>query len=234
MTYTKRFLLIALIVVVILVLRFVGIEKYLSFDAIKTHADELRQLVHAHYTGAVLFFIATYVAAIALFLPVGALLTMTGGFLFGTIPGAVYTNIGATIGSIIAFLITRYLIGDFVQERYKTRLVVFNEAMHKYGAWYLLVIHLVAIIPFSLVNLLTGMTRVSLWTFVWTTSLGILPGSLIYAYAGQQLTTINSFSDVWSLRNVFWLLVLLKVTAVTPLVVSKLRDWHTKRRSRNS
>ena len=101
----------------------------------------------------------------------------------------------------------------------------FNKAMKLYGKNYLLVIRFVAVIPFFLVNILVGLTNLSLWTFIWTTAIGILPGSLVYTFAGQQLNEIESLRDIFSF-NILLAFFFLALLALLPIIVTYVQQWH--------
>jgi uncharacterized membrane protein YdjX (TVP38/TMEM64 family) len=147
--------------------------------------------------------------------------------LFGTFLGAVYANIGATLGAIGAFLLVRYSFGAALQRKYAQQLVRFNKAMHEEGMSYLLSVHFIAVIPFFLVNILAGLTQVPLWTFIWTTSVGIFPGSLVYAFAGQQLNTIENVRDIFSLKLLLAFL-LLAMLAALPILIKKYKKMRVR------
>lgn len=216
-------LLIGIIFICILIaLRISGVSNYLGLTKLKEQGEILHLFVAHHYIVAVILFIALYITVVILSLPVSGIMTMTGGFLFGTVPGVVYSNIGATTGALCSFLLVRYLIGQWLQVRYKESLVHFNRAFEQYGTLFLLVIHFVAVVPFFMINFLASMTHVSLLTFVWTTSLGIIPAGLVYAFAGEQLATIDSIKDIFS-ANLMIAFLLLTLLAVLPLVVQKMR-----------
>jgi uncharacterized membrane protein YdjX (TVP38/TMEM64 family) len=182
----------------IIALRFMGVGDYLTLAGLQEKRIQLMAFVDTHYISSVCIFIGIYISIVILALPLAALCTVAGGFLFGVMPGTIYTNIGATIGASLFFLLVRYAFGRAMQERYKDKLRWFNQEMEQYGVLYLITIHFVAVIPFFVMNLLIGLTQVPFWTFVWTTSVGIIPGTLVYAFAGQQLTTISSLQDIFS------------------------------------
>lgn len=175
-----------------------GIVQYLTLEQIKEHITYFTQMVQTHYIISALCFISAYITAAGLLLPGVMVLTLTGGYLFGTALGALYTTIGATIGATIAFLAVRYIIGSSIQRRYAQQLFSFNKQLEHNGALYLLLIHFIAVIPFFLINLLAGLTNVSVWTFVWTSFIGVIPTAIIYSFAGQQLTTINHVRDIFT------------------------------------
>ncbi|MGE4257941.1 MAG: TVP38/TMEM64 family protein [Candidatus Babeliales bacterium] len=195
--------------------------KYLNLEWVQTHQGYLLALVRDHYWYTVFCYIALYILAVALALPGAFIITMLGGYLFNVFPGVIYINIGATLGATIAFIAARYLVGMWVQRTYQVQLRAINQAIKENGFYYLLFARLAAIFPFFLVNLLAGLTRVKLSTFIWTTSLGIIPGSLVFAYAGKQLMYIRSASDILSFPIIlaFFLLSLL---VLIPVLIKKL------------
>lgn len=213
-----------LFICLIIALRFSGVIDHFTLAELQEKRLQLLDLVETHYFWAMFAYMGVYIAIVVLALPLAALTSIAGGFIFGVVPGTVYTNIGATLGATIFFLMVRHSFGVTLQETYKEKLHWFNEEMERYGVIYLLAIHFIAIIPFFVVNLLIGMTKVPLWTFIWTTSLGILPGTLVYAFAGQQLATINSMRDIFSapLLIAFGLLAAL---AILPAITKKLGWW---------
>ncbi len=204
----------------IIALRFSGIGDYITFAALQEKRIQLMAFVDMYYIASVFTFMGIYISIVILALPLTALCTVAGGFLFGVIPGTIYANIGATIGASLFFLLVRYAFGSAVQERYKDKLRWFNQEMEQYGVLYLIAIHFIVIIPFFVMNLLIGLTRVSFWTFVWTTSVGIIPGTLVYTFAGQQLTTISSLQDIFSF-NILLAFGLLMLLGLLPVFAKK-------------
>ncbi len=212
---------IALIMFVI-ALRFSGIGTYFKFEHLKEHRETLCAMVQRHYTSSVFLYILVYAFLVAFSVPTSALLTVTGGFLFGTFPGLIYTNIGATLGAVVSFVAFRYFLGSVVQRKYEDKLARFNQAVDEQGTYYLVVVHFLAFVPFVLINILASFTKIGLWTFIWTTSVGIIPGSLVYSYAGSQLATIDSLRDIFSIHIVV-AFILLGALAFLPAIVKQLR-----------
>ena len=142
--------------------------------------------------------------------------------------GALYVNVAATTGATLAFLFARYIAGQSLQAKYGDRLARFNEELESNGWSYLLTLRFIPIFPFFLINLFAGLTNIRLRTFVWTTSVGIFPGSLIYAYAGQQLGTISAVKDIFSTK-VLLAFLLLATLAVFPVIYKKIRKLTGKK-----
>ena len=131
-------------------------------------------------------------------------------------------NISATTGATLAFLFARYIAGQALQRKYGDKIAKFNDDLERNGWSYLLVLRFIPIFPFFLINIFAGLTKIPLRTFVWTTSLGIFPGSLIYAYAGQQLGTIKTVKDIFS-RTILLAFLLLAALAVFPVIYNKVK-----------
>jgi uncharacterized membrane protein YdjX (TVP38/TMEM64 family) len=209
------------LVVPLAIAYYTGIGDHLNLDSLKLHKNLLHTFVAEHYLRSVCYFIIAYILVGAFSFPFASLATITGGFLFGTPLGMLYTNIGATLGGIVAFLSYRYLFGNWVREHYGHRLVVFNHEIEHNGPWYLVMIRLIAVIPFFVANALASVAPISLETFIWTTSLGIIPASLVYSYAGEQLDTISSLRDVFSVRVISAFVLLALLTGASILIRKK-------------
>lgn len=190
----------ALFMVAIAAFYLFDVRAYLSLDVLKANRDHLLGFTEDHYAPAVALFIVLYVAQTAFSLPGATLLTLTGGFLFGSLWAAFYVNIGATAGATLAFLAARYLLRDWVEQRFGHRLQAFQAGFARNAFNYLLTLRLIPLFPFFLVNLLSGLTRMNVGTYVAATALGIIPGSLAYTFAGRQLGTINSLAELASPR----------------------------------
>ena len=199
-----------------------GMSDHMTITSLKTNREMLHALVENNYLLAVCYFIGIYIIFGALSFPFVSLLTMAGGFLFGTLVGSLYTIIGATVGGSIAFLMYRYFFGAWVREQYGHRLVTFNQEFERNGASYLVIMRLIAVIPFFVANALASVAPITLKTFIWTTAVGVMPSALIYSFAGQQLDTINSIGDVFS-PKVIAAFALLGLLTFASIIVQKFK-----------
>ncbi|MEJ2231995.1 MAG: TVP38/TMEM64 family protein [Nitrospirales bacterium] len=197
--------------------------QYLSLDALKANRDTLLQYTTAHYEIAVVLFILVYILQTAFSLPGGAVLTLTGGFLFGSLMGTLFVNVGATAGATLAFLAARYLLHDWVEQKFGDRLGPIQAGFAKNAFSYLMTLRLIPAFPFFLVNLVSGLTRVNLGTYVLATSIGIIPGSFVYAFAGRQLGAINSLREIAS-PPVLLAFTLLGLLALMPAAYRKWKN----------
>jgi len=197
------------------------LQQYLSLGALKANRDSLLAFTETHYLTAVSLFVAGYCLLVAVSLPGAVFMTLAGGFLFGSVLGTVYVNLGATTGSTLAFLAARYLLRDWVEAKFGSRIGAIQDGFSKNAFSYLMTLRLIPLFPFFLVNLVSGLTRVKIATYVAATAIGIIPGSFVYAYAGRQLGTINSLKEIAS-PNVLLAFTLLGLLALVPVIYRKL------------
>lgn len=197
------------------------LSRFLSLEGLKSNRDHLLAFAEAHYSAAVAIFVIGYCVVVGLSLPGGAIMTLAGGFLFGSVLGTLYVNVGATVGATLAFLVARYLLRDWVEQKFGSRLGPIQEGFAKNAFSYLMTLRLIPLFPFFLVNMVSGLTRVKIVTYMAATSLGIIPGSFVFAYAGRQLGTINSLKEIAS-PNVLMAFTLLGILALVPILYRKL------------
>jgi uncharacterized membrane protein YdjX (TVP38/TMEM64 family) len=167
-----------------------GLHKYLTFDALKAHREDLLDWVAARPVLAPLVYMLVYAVVVACSLPGGAVLTVTGGFLFGTLVGGSYAVIGATIGAIAVFLAARTALGDVLRAKAGGAVRRMEEGFRKDAFSYLLILRLVPLFPFFVVNLVPAFLGVGLGTYSLATALGIIPGALVYASVGNGLGAV--------------------------------------------
>lgn len=220
--HVKQILVFLCLAAAIVVLRFSGLGEYLTLEALQEHRAVLEQTVATHYVSSVLLFILVYMAT-CLAVPGALVLTIAGGILFHTFPGAIYVIIGATSGAVLGFLLTRYVLGDRLQTRYEAQLRLFNRELERNASLYLLTVRLIPVLPFFLVNFLCGLAKLPLRTFTWTTAVGMIPAALVYTFAGSQAGTILSVSDLISPRLLFALFCI-SLLVLSPFLWKKARE----------
>jgi uncharacterized membrane protein YdjX (TVP38/TMEM64 family) len=200
------------------------LSQFLSLQALKDNRDYLLSFTETHSAVAAVLFVLVYVGVTGLSLPGAVILTLAGGFLFGAVLGTLFVNLGATTGATLAFLVSRYLLRDWVERRFGKWLGPVQQGFAQNAFSYLMTLRLIPLFPFFVVNLVSGLTRMNIGTYVAATALGIIPGSFVYAYAGRQLGTINSLNDIAS-PGVIGALVLLGLLALVPNLYKK---WYGK------
>lgn len=166
-------------------------------------------------------FFLLYVVVTALSLPVATVLTLAGGALFGLLEGTLLVSFASSIGATLAFLASRFVFRDTVQQRFGRRLGGINEGMRREGALYLFTLRLVPVIPFFVVNLLMGLTTLPARTFYWVSQLGMLAATVVFVNAGTQLASLQSLSDILSPRIIGSFVLL----GVFPLLARRVVAW---------
>lgn len=225
--YKKRIIILIFLVALILFVRFSGIDDYMTFENLKRNRDSLQEFVKNHYILSVLCYIVIYISA-AFFVPGAIPLTVVGGLLFGVFWGTVYVCIGATVGATLAFFTARYLIGEWLQDRYRNQLRRFNKEMSRHGHYYLIMIRLTPLLPFFLINYLAGLTMIPFRVFLLTFLITLLPGSVIYAFAGQHLGTIESLEDILSVETLLIIILLLAIVILSLIAYKCIKDIRRK------
>ncbi len=164
-----------------------GLEHQLSLEALRANRRMIEGWVAAHPFVAALVFVAVYALIVALSVPVGALMTISGGFLFGTWEGGGLVVVAATIGATVIFLATRTALAGPIRSRVGPRIAAMEDGLHAHAFNYLLVLRLVPLFPFFLVNLGAGLLGVGLRPYVLATAIGTVPGTLVYTGLGNGL-----------------------------------------------
>ena len=218
--FAKRLIILAVIIAVLLILWFfTALGDLVDFKSLFDNRAALLEKVNTRYALAVIVYIGVYIVATALSIPGATVLTLLGGFFFGPWLATVYVNVGATLGAFIIYLAARYFLGDGIQSKYGEKLEKFNREIEENGQNYMLTLRLVPIFPFFLVNLFAGVTTIKPRQFLWTTALGIIPGSFAYAWLGFAGATIGE-GVPWQL---FVALGLLAALSLIPVLTRKLK-----------
>jgi len=204
-----------------------GLERYLSIDALRQHRSVLRTWVETSGLLAALVFMAVYIVTVAFSLPGATVLTIASGFLFGSVWGTVLVIISATLGATVLFSIAKTTLGDVFRAKVRAWLPRLEAGFREHALSYLLVLRLVPIFPFFIINLVPAFLGVPLSTFILGTFIGIIPGSFVYATVGAGLGSVFEAGGTFSLRGVLTpqivtALVGLAVLAMIPVVYKKL------------
>jgi uncharacterized membrane protein YdjX (TVP38/TMEM64 family) len=221
--WLKPALLVILLVAVFLIIKYTSLKEYLDFQKLYEGRDNLLEYVKNYYILSVLVFIIIYLAVVALSIPGATILTILGGFFFGPWAGTLFVNFGATFGAFAIFLIARFFLGENLQKKYEKQLGKFNKEIAENGKSYMLTLRLIPIFPFFLINILAGLTTLPALTFLWTTALGIIPGSFVYAYIGYAGTSMTETQGVFT-PQILTALILLSVLSLVPVIVKKIKN----------
>lgn len=199
-----------------------GGPSYISLEALSSNRQALEEWVGRYGIWAQLFYILLYILATAFSLPVGAILTITAGFLFGIVVGTIIVVLGATIGSIAIFVAVQMGVGDFLTKNTGSWVARMSEGFNKNAFSYLLMLRLIPIFPFALVNVVPALLGVSLSVYVVATFIGIIPGSLVYVLLGNGLGAIFDAGGNVDMGIIFDAEILLPILALAGLVFLQL------------
>ncbi|WP_366554988.1 TVP38/TMEM64 family protein [Aquibaculum sediminis] len=208
-----------------------GLGEYITPAAIEARRAQILSFVEAHGVLAGLGFVAFYALATAVSLPVGAMLTLLGGFLFGPLVATAYAVTGATLGATVIFLAARTALAPALRARVGVTLERMRAGFRRDAFSYLLVLRLIPLFPFWLVNLVPAFLGVPLRVYVAATAIGIIPGTFVYASVGNGLGAVveaGEAADLGLLLRPAVLLPLLGLALLALLPVA-YRLWKTRR-----
>ncbi|MBQ0719922.1 MAG: FAD-dependent oxidoreductase [Gammaproteobacteria bacterium] len=214
----KRSLLILLIAALVGAFFSFDLHQALTLASLKAGLDQAQaHLATQPLLVAGAFFII-YIVVTGLSLPGAALMSLAAGALFGLLWGTIIVSFASSIGATLAFLVSRFIFRDAVQNRFADRLSTINDGIEKSGAFYLFTLRLVPIFPFFLINLLMGLTPIRTSTFYAVSQVGMLAATVVFINAGTQLAQLDSLSDVLSPS----LIASLALLGIFPLLAKKL------------
>ncbi len=183
------------IVLVVIAVGYTQFSDSLSLDSLASREAELRRY-QEDYPGLV-YGIAflIYVAVTGLSLPGATGMTLLLGWYFGFWRSVLLVSFASTSGATLAFFLSRYLFRETIQNRFGDRLAVFNKSLESEGAFYLFTLRLIPAVPFFVINVVMGLTRIRPWTYWWVSQLGMLPGTAVYVYAGSSVPNMTTLAE---------------------------------------
>jgi uncharacterized membrane protein YdjX (TVP38/TMEM64 family) len=226
----RRFLPAAILLGLIAAAFTLGLDRYLTLDALRDNRKVLLDTVSARPFVAGLVYMAVYATVVALSLPGALIMTLAGGFLFGVAAGSVLTAIGATTGATVLFVVARSALGDVLRRKAGPFLARMADGFERDAFSYLLFLRLVPAFPFWAVNLAPAMLGMRLTPFIAATGLGIIPGTIVFSAFGAGLGEIFDAGGEVSLKNVFSppMLAGLFGLGVLALLPAGVRRWKAR------
>lgn len=221
----KLLLLIAVVLGIVAFFAF-DLGRFLTLDYIKGSQAAFGELYASQPFKVAAVYFLIYVVSTALSLPGAAIITLAGGAIFGLGWGTVIVSFASTMGATLAFLMSRFVLRSSIEDKFGNRLAEINKGIAKDGAFYLFTLRLIPVVPFFVINLVMGLTKMKARTFYWVSQLGMLAGTLVYVNAGTQLAQIDSLQGILSpgLIGSFVLLGLF------PLIARKIVEIVKKRK----
>ena len=227
--HTKKIIIVLIVVGLIAVFKIFNIGDYLSLSYIKESRDKFEILYTAHRFGVIAGYVAIYILVTSLSLPGATVMGLAAGAFFGLLTGTIIVSFASTIGATLACLVSRFILRDWIQNKFGDKLKTVNEGIEKEGAFYLFTLRLIPIFPFWLINLVMGLTKMPLKKFYWVSQVGMLPGTIVFINAGKELAKIDSLSGIFSPG----LLLSFALLGVFPITAKKLIALYQSRKKKS-
>ena len=215
--YLKIFIVLIFLTSFFSVLIF-DLDQFLSFENIKKSQNSLQSLINENYLFYYVIFFIVYIVITTFALPFAAIKTIIAGALFGLIPGVLLTSFASSIGSTLCFLMSRFVLRNYVENKYRKYVEKVNSGIIKDGIFYLFFLRLSPIFPFFIINLIFGLTKMKAITFYIISQIGMLIGTVVFVNAGVQLAKINSISDILS----FEIIIAFMLIGLVPFIIKKI------------
>jgi len=194
----KKLAILAVLALVIAAYFALDLDHYLTLGGIKQALGGWQAFYAENPLLVLAAFFLAYVAVTAASLPGAAVMTLAAGALFGLVVGSILVSFASTLGATLAFLSARYLLRDRLEARFGARLAAINAGLARDGPFYLFTLRMIPLFPFFVVNLVMGLTRMPVLTYMWVSQVGMLLGTIVYVNAGTQLAQIDSLAGIAS------------------------------------
>lgn len=223
----NRFIPLAFIIIAMGVIYFSGMYHYVTFETLKYYDQILESFVIHHFIWISVLYILIYITAAALSFPGAFILTIFGGYFFPQPLCTIYVVCSATCGATIVFLVTKTALGDSLKDKAIPFLKKMEKGFKEHGASYLLFLRFIPIFPFWIMNIAPAFLHISIKSFIWTTFVGVIPGSIVLTLAGSGLKKVFENNEVFSIHTVFntqmkIALCLLGFLALSPILYKKI------------
>lgn len=223
----KKIIILIIIVGLIVAIKLLNFDQYLTLSYLKGSLDNFKALYENHRVMVIASYFAVYVLTTSLSLPGASPLGIAGGALFGFWTATIIVSFASTIGATLACFVSRYLLRDWIQNKFGDKIAKVNEGIEKEGAFYLFTLRLIPVFPFWMINLVIGLTKMSLFKFYWVSQIGMLPGTMVYVNAGKELARIDSLSDILSPGLILSFVLL----GFFPIITKKLLAFYKSKKS---
>jgi uncharacterized membrane protein YdjX (TVP38/TMEM64 family) len=212
-----KLILFLFIVAIVAIFYATGTFKYLELNYIQKNLNSIRAYYVTNPVTMISLFLVAYIGITSMSIPGAIVLTLLAGAIFGITFGTFLVCLASTAGATISFLMSRYLFREAMLKKFHHQLQNVNQKMKEKGSSYLFTIRMIPVSPYVVINVLMGLTHIRTWTYIWITFVAMLPGNLVYVYAGRKIAEINSPSEILS-----WpIILMLTFIGVAPWIISK-------------
>jgi dihydrolipoamide dehydrogenase len=219
----KQFLILFLIIFAFVIARYYGLQDLLNFEYLKSQKDTFIKTYNENEVLFIIIYFVVYVVSVAISFPGATIFTLAAGAIFGVVTGTILVSFASTLGATFSFLFSRYLFRDIVQTKFGSSLDSINKGLEEDGKFYLLSLRLIPAFPFFLINLLMGLSKISVLQFFLVSQIGMLPGTIVYVNAGTQLASLSNPKDIVSFPLLLSFLALGLLPLFAKFIVSKIK-----------
>ena len=218
----KKLIFLIFILILAFLISYFYLQEILNLDSLKQNVNWLMMWASKEIVLSRFIFFISYIIFAGLSFPfLPGVLTVAAGALFGVVEGVILVSFASTLGACICFLLSRYFLADFVNNKFLKKKSVMIEKFNENGPWYLLSLRLIPTISFILINLIMGVLPISIKKFYYISQLGMLPATIVYVNAGSEVSKINNINDIMSLS----LLMSFALIATLPLLIKWLVNY---------
>lgn len=222
--HVNKIIIVLVIILLIAAFKIFNLGDYLTLSYIKESKARFQEMYAGNRFAVIAGYMIIYILMTSLSLPGAAIMTLAGGALFGLVVGTIAVSFASTAGATLACFVSRFILRDWVQGKFGDKLKTVNEGVEKEGAFYLFTMRLIPVIPFWLINLVMGLTKMRMITFYWVSQLGMLAGTIVYVNAGRELAKIDSLAGILSPTLILSFVLL----GLFPLITKKLVGMYKK------
>ena len=202
----KRFVPLLILLLAVVAVFASGATRYLNLEALQANEAALRAFVDQQLPLALLTFVVVYALATAVSLPGATILTLAGGYLFGTWIGGAATVAGATIGAVLVFYAVKTSFGQVLRDKAEAsggRLKSVIDGVQAGAFGYILTLRLIPLAPFWLVNVAAALAHAPLRAYAAATFIGIMPATFIYSGIGAGIGELLARGETPDLGVIF-------------------------------
>ena len=208
--------LLIFILICTFLISYIYLQGIFNLDKLKENINFLKIWVDKEFYLIRISFFILYILFSGLSFPfIPTILTIAAGAMFGVIEGVIIVSFASTIGACVCFLLSRYLLKEFINDKFQKTKIIIDNKFSVNGIYYLLSLRLIPTISFVLINLIMGVLPISLFRFYYISQLGMLPATVIYVNAGSEISKVNNINDVMS----FTLIVSFILVATLPILI---------------
>lgn len=220
-----RIIIIAVIGGLFFLFYFFDLNRHLTLESLKESREYLFSLYETNTFMFIFLYSLFYITATALAIPGAVIMTLAGGAVFGLVTGTIIISFASTIGATLACIVSRFLLRDWVQDKFRDKLKLVNNGIEREGAFYLFTLRLIPLFPFFMINLVMGLTRMKIRRYYWVSQAGMLPGTIVFVNAGSQLGKLETVSGIFSPG----MIVSFALLGLFPLIARKLVGLYRKK-----